>query len=163
MAFALWRVWLTYDGASITRLYNSFDTRADALLGGCGVALLLNRVDLAAHPRVSAILAGSLAPIAAFMVVLGFTANSNLRWYYYVSPLLGTLPALIAIAGLVQPQRTFVHALYAWSCGGAGMPAILRMTGGTVHPHGIMRSFGRSGVMRCSPRASRATGVAHHV
>jgi peptidoglycan/LPS O-acetylase OafA/YrhL len=112
VAFALWRVWLTYDGAAIARLYNSFDTRADALLGGCGLALLLNRVDLAAHPRVSAILAGSLAPIAAFMVVLGFTANSNLRWYYYVSPLLGTLPALIAIAGLVQSQRTFMHALY---------------------------------------------------
>ena len=111
-AFALWRVWLTYDGASIARLYNSFDTRADALLGGCGLALLLDRVDLAAHPRASAILAGSLAPIAAFMVVLGFTADSNLRWYYYISPLFGTVPALIGIAGFVQPQRTFMHAVY---------------------------------------------------
>ena len=112
VAFALWRIWLTQDGASIVRLYNSFDTRADALLGGCGLALLLSRIDLGAYPRVSALLAGSLAPLAAFMVVLGFTADSNLRWYYYVSPLFGTLPALIAIAGFVQPQRTFMHAVY---------------------------------------------------
>jgi peptidoglycan/LPS O-acetylase OafA/YrhL len=113
--FALWRIWLTYDGASIARLYNSFDTRADALLAGCGLALLLRLVDLAAHPRISSILANSLPPLAIFMVALGFAADSNLRWYYYVSPLLGAIPALIGIAGLVQPQRTFMHAVYEQS------------------------------------------------
>jgi peptidoglycan/LPS O-acetylase OafA/YrhL len=110
--FALWRIWLTCDGASIARLYNSFDTRADALLAGCGLALVLRLVDLAAHPRISSILANCLLPLAIFMVVLGFTADSNLRWYYFVSPLFGTIPALVGIAGLVQPQRTVMHTVY---------------------------------------------------
>lgn len=109
---ALWRMWLTYDGASITRLYCSFDTRADALLGGCALALALKLVDLAAHPRICAALATSLAPIAIFMLVLGFTADWDVRWYYYVSPLFGAIPALVAIAGLMQPRRTFMHAVY---------------------------------------------------
>ena len=112
VGFAIWRIWLTYGGASIARLYNSFDTRADALLAGCAMALVLKLVDLAAYPRLSSVLASSLAPIAAFMLLLGFTADSNLRWYYYVSPLFGTIPGLIGIAALAQPRRTFMHSVY---------------------------------------------------
>jgi peptidoglycan/LPS O-acetylase OafA/YrhL len=112
VGFALWRIWLTYEGASIARLYNSFDTRADALLAGCGLALLLRLVDLEAHPRLSSICANSLLPLAAFMVALGFSADANWHSYYYFSPLLGAIPALVGITGLLQHRRTLMHAVY---------------------------------------------------
>ncbi len=112
IGFALWRMWLTYSGASIARLYNSFDTRADALLAGCGLALLLKLVDLSDHPKISVILANSLAPLAAFLLLVGFTMDWTLRWYYYVSPLFGTIPGLIWIAAVRQPRRTFMHSVY---------------------------------------------------
>lgn len=99
-------------GASIARLYNSFDTRPDALLAGCGLAFLLKLVDLSDHPKISAILANSLAPLAVFLLLVSFTMDWKLRWYYYFSPLFGTIPGLIWIAGLTQPRRTFMHSIY---------------------------------------------------
>jgi peptidoglycan/LPS O-acetylase OafA/YrhL len=111
-AFAVWRIHLTYTGANLSRLYNSFDTRADALLVGCGLAVVLKLVDLHDYPRLSRFLAGSLAPLACFEIAMGFTMDWTHHWYYYVSPLFGTIPGAIGIAALVQPSRTFMHRIY---------------------------------------------------
>jgi len=110
--FWLWRMWLTYNGASTGRLYDGFDTRADSLLMGCGLAVLLKIVNLADYPRMSKLLASSLMPLAAASVALAFFVDSNMRWYYYVSPLFGAIPGVICIAGLLQPQRTIMHQIY---------------------------------------------------
>ena len=109
--FALWRASLTYAGASGDRLYNSFDTRADALLVGCATAMLLRLVDVSCYPRLRAFLSRALPWIFLYLVVLGFfEINENLS-YYYVSPLFGIMPAMIALPAMAHGRRAFMHAL----------------------------------------------------
>jgi peptidoglycan/LPS O-acetylase OafA/YrhL len=110
--FAAWRIWLTATGTDIGYLYNAFDMRADALLIGCGIAIALACVDLADYPRLSTLLANSLAPLTAVMLAVGFLVDGDMRWYYYVSPLFGALPAIIFIGAIVAHKRTAMHAFY---------------------------------------------------
>ena len=112
VGFWAWRAWLTYDGATIQRLYNSFDTRADSLLIGCALAIALKLVDLSQYPRVSTVLAWSLLPLGLYAFWCGQTFHDNMRWYYYMSPLTGSIPGAIAIAAITLPRRTFMHAFY---------------------------------------------------
>lgn len=106
-----WRIWLTYNGASIDHLYNAFDTRADALLIGCALAVLLKVIDIADHPLIWRSCAFAMMPLALGLVAAGFTMDPNYRWYYYVSPLFGAFPAVIAIIGLLHPKRNLMHAI----------------------------------------------------
>lgn len=112
LGFWAWRIWLVYDGASIARLYNSFDTRADSLLIGAALAITLKLVDLSRHPRLCAVLAWSLLPLAIFGLWCGQNIHDNMRWYYYVSPFFGSIPGAIAIAAFAQPRRTFMNTFY---------------------------------------------------
>jgi peptidoglycan/LPS O-acetylase OafA/YrhL len=112
LGFAAWRGWLTYHGASVPRLYNPFDTRADALLIGCALAIAMKLIDMSKYPRLSKALAWSLLPLSLYSLYWAFTVTDHTRWYYYVSPLCGAIPAAIFTAGLLQPHRTFMHALY---------------------------------------------------
>ena len=112
VAFWMWRIWMTSSGAQIMWLYNSLDMRADALLLGCGVAVMLTTVDLASYPRLSTICARALLPLAVTGLALGFVMNFQMRWYYYVSPLFGAIPGVITVVGLLQPRRTLMHRIY---------------------------------------------------
>jgi peptidoglycan/LPS O-acetylase OafA/YrhL len=112
LGFWAWRAWLTYDGASIVRLYNSFDTRADSLLIGAALAIVLKLVDLSQYPRLGTALAWSLLPLAVFGLWCGQNMHDTMRWYYYVSPLFGSIPGAIAIAAIAQPRRTFMNTFY---------------------------------------------------
>jgi len=107
--FALWRAWLTYDGATIERLYNSSDTRADALLFGCALAVAMKLVELPKHPRVCAALGWSLVPLTIADLIIALTVDQHMRWYYYIAPLLGAWPACIFTVALIQPYRNFMH------------------------------------------------------
>jgi peptidoglycan/LPS O-acetylase OafA/YrhL len=111
-AFWLWRIWLTYNGASVARLYDCFDTRADSLLAGCGLAVVLKIIDIASYPRLSKILAQSLLPLAVAGFAVGFFIRNDMRWYYYFTPLFGAIPGIIVVAGLLQPNRTFMHRVF---------------------------------------------------
>src|SRR5207244_11226280 len=72
---SFWRLWLASHGAPSYRMYNGFDTRADALLLGCMLAFVL-------HPKESvarALLArhaGWMAPLVSIvMFALGLRMN----------------------------------------------------------------------------------------
>jgi peptidoglycan/LPS O-acetylase OafA/YrhL len=117
--FWLWRVWLTANGASISRLYDCLDTRddcldtrADALLIGCGLAVGLKVIDLSKHPKLATFCAHALLPLAAAGLAMGFVMDPQFRWYYYVSPLFGAIPGAIVIVDLLQPKRTIMHQIY---------------------------------------------------
>ena len=112
LGFWAWRIYLTLDGAQIVRLYNSFDTRADSLLFGCALAIALKLFDLTQYPRISTWLAWSLVPLSALGIFWGLNIDDHMRWYYMVSPLMGSIPAVICVAALVQPKRTFMHLIY---------------------------------------------------
>ena len=111
-AFTLWRICLTAGGAPTRWLFFCFDTRADSLLAGCGTAIVLKLIDLQDYPRACRFFARSLAPLFLFELACGFLIDLRLHWYYYVSPLFGAGPGLICVAGLVQPNRTFMHRVY---------------------------------------------------
>lgn len=110
--FALWRAWLTYDGATIVRLYSSFDTRADALLFGGALAVAMKLVELPKHPRLSAVLGWALAPLAIADLAIALTVHDDMRWYYYIAPLLGAWPACLFTAALIQPYRNVMHTIF---------------------------------------------------
>jgi len=112
LGFWAWRIYLTFEGASIERLYNSFDTRADSLLFGCALAIVLKLFDLSSHPQLCKMLAWSLLPLSALGIFWGLKINDHMRWYYIVSPLMGSIPAALCVASLVQPQRIFMHTIY---------------------------------------------------
>ncbi len=111
-AFWGWKIALTYSGASISHLYDAFDCRADALLTGCGLAVLLKAVDVSSYPRLFKLCSRSLPLLALAMIVIGLTMNHQMRWYYIVSPLFGAIPGAISVVGLLDPQRTAMHAIY---------------------------------------------------
>jgi peptidoglycan/LPS O-acetylase OafA/YrhL len=111
-AFALWRAWLAYDGATINRLYNSFDTRADALLIGCAVAVALKLVDLGQYPRVSAALVSSQLPLAlVFLFAANFVLESH-RWYYYASPFITSVLGAVGVAAMVQHRQSLARSFF---------------------------------------------------
>lgn len=113
LAFAAWRSWLTFDGASIARLYNGTDTRADALLIGCalGIALALPAVrDNVALQRWAARLA---VPALLALLVAGWTLQWEMRAMYAGGSLAMSLVSCAIVAALVLPRHTLVHRVFA--------------------------------------------------
>ncbi|MUM31180.1 acyltransferase, partial [Mycolicibacterium sp. CBMA 361] len=107
-----WRSWMTFHGASIARLYNGTDMRADALLIGCalGVAMAMPKVrQSAALQRTAKFLA---APSLAALVVGGFTTDYQDRAMYAGISLLFTLASACLIAALVLPEPTIPHQVF---------------------------------------------------
>jgi peptidoglycan/LPS O-acetylase OafA/YrhL len=114
LAFYLWRCWLNYHNAPIQRLLITFDARADQLLIGCGLAILLKSVDLRLYPRLWRVCALSVLPITVAMAIILVTLKFQWTpgWYYYVSPFFGSLPAAVWVVGLLYPERTFMQRVY---------------------------------------------------
>lgn len=112
LAFALLRIGLVHAGVSTHALYVLSHTRADAFLWGGAAALLLPLLKLEMRPRLCDILAWSLVPMLIFTLIAMNRLHPDMRWYYMVSPLFGAIPAVIALAAIVQPRRTFMHAFY---------------------------------------------------
>ena len=78
---------------------------------GCALAVLLKAIDIADHPLAWRLCALAMLPIALGLLAAGFTMDHNYRWYYYVSPLFGALPAAIAIVGSLHPDRNIMHMI----------------------------------------------------
>lgn len=111
VGFALWRAWLTYEGATINRLYNGFDTRADALLIGCALAIALKLIDLRDYPRICSMLAISHLPLTLALVLAAHFVLESHRWYYYATPFVTAVAGAIGIAALIQPRRIILRPL----------------------------------------------------
>jgi peptidoglycan/LPS O-acetylase OafA/YrhL len=105
MAFALWRIWLTYTGGSIDHLHLGFDTRADDLLIGGALAVALKLVDIKDSPRLCKVLATSHLPLTLLLVAGAFFISDHDRSYYYAAPLAAGLGAALMIAALNQPNH----------------------------------------------------------
>jgi peptidoglycan/LPS O-acetylase OafA/YrhL len=111
---ALWRAWLTYDGATLNRLHYGFDARADTLLIGCALAVALKLVDLGKLPRLSAALAFSQLPLTLVLAAASQFPLDEHRWYYYVGPFATALIGAIGIAATVQPRRNIMHRVFEY-------------------------------------------------
>jgi peptidoglycan/LPS O-acetylase OafA/YrhL len=109
-----WRIYLTWEGANWFRLYNGTDTRADALMIGCALAVWLHLVALDRHPRLDAAFRRAAWPLLiGFAVFTVFFYHPEHRFYYYAgSVLLGVAPAFLMIVILVRPTKTVLHRVF---------------------------------------------------
>ncbi len=112
LAFAVWRSWLTYDGASIARLYNGTDTRADALLIGCALGMMLalpgvrGNMGLQNFARVAAL------PCVLILLIAGYSLQWEMRAMYAGGSVFFSLVSAVLVAALVLPQRTLAHRIF---------------------------------------------------
>jgi peptidoglycan/LPS O-acetylase OafA/YrhL len=105
-----WRFWLTWQGASFRRLYNGFDTRADALMIGCALAVVLTLVSAEYWSVLDRFFKKLAWPI--IVVVLGLTLivlDYRGRLYYYAGIEAGGVVGAILIVILIRPLDTVLH------------------------------------------------------
>ena len=111
LAIWAWRFWMTWHGAPFKRLYNGFDTRADALMVGCALAVVLAFVSLENRPTFDRILKLLAWPI----LVIGLTFTFYfLDWqhpaYYYAGIVfVGTALGILLVLILIRPLDTVLH------------------------------------------------------
>jgi peptidoglycan/LPS O-acetylase OafA/YrhL len=112
-----WRCWMTWHGASWVRVYNGFDTRSDALMVGCALAIVLAIVSLENRPtfdRILRLLAWPI-PIIALTFTFYFNAWGNPTYYYAGIVFLGIGLGTALILILIRPLDTRLHRVLEWS------------------------------------------------
>lgn len=111
--FAAWRYYLAHDGASILRLYNGTDVRADTLLIGCVVAILLSFDGVKNHVRFRKTVRCLFVPLAILIFcVLGFTLQVQSRALYTWGTSLIDLCVGVFVIGLITSSNTVVHRIF---------------------------------------------------
>ena len=163
MALFAWglRSYMLLHGASVERVYNGLDTRADALLVGCVVGVLLSAPALVQKLEHLFSLAciKHLAPVAGASLVwicLGIHWQSP-HLYYWVQFLIELLTALIIIDVVASPQSLFrgllerkwlvwmgsiSYGLYLWHYPIFRLMFILEYSSGEVLLLGSLLTFG---------------------
>ena len=106
-----WRWWLTVQGATISRVYNGTDTRADALLMGCALGLALSLPGVRSNLKLQAWIAKSGTPAALILLFAALRLDwQDRQLYMYWSFLL--LPVTLTLmSALILPVRTVVRQL----------------------------------------------------
>jgi peptidoglycan/LPS O-acetylase OafA/YrhL len=112
LAFAAWRAWLAFDGASIPRLYNGTDTRADALLIGCALGMALALPGVRDDARLQRFAEVAALPCVLVLLAAGYTLQWEMRGMYAGGSLLFSLVSATLVAALVLPRRTPAHRIF---------------------------------------------------
>jgi len=111
----LLRVWMLLDGATVSRLYNGLDTRADSLLTGCALGMLLAS-NLIREDMKSAIASKLrlLAPwsVAAFLGVLVYAHWRSAHMYYWLLVVVEVLAALM-ILHIFVAEKSIVKSFFS--------------------------------------------------
>ncbi len=111
--FALWRSWLTFEGASIPRLYNGTDTRADALLLGCALGIAFALPAVRDHPALQRWAARLAMPAVIALLIAGYTLQWEMRAMYAGGSFLFSLLSTLLVAALALPQVTLAHRIFS--------------------------------------------------
>jgi peptidoglycan/LPS O-acetylase OafA/YrhL len=114
MGLWVWRIWLTWENAAWGRLYSSPDTRADALMAGCALAVWLRLVPLAARPQFDRAIRAAAWPLLILLGVLTcrFVAHESRFYYYAGSVLCGVVPGAMLVMILTRPAPTILHRVF---------------------------------------------------
>jgi len=112
IAVSGWRIWLAYHGAPTWRMYNGFDTRADALLLGCMLAFVLQPEQSAARTALARHASWLVPAVTVIMFGFGMTMNfEDLRFYQYWQSICLVL-SLLFCAGLIAGRGTIAHRFF---------------------------------------------------
>jgi peptidoglycan/LPS O-acetylase OafA/YrhL len=112
LGFSLWRTWLTLEGASIDRLFNGTDTRADALLIGCALGIALALPQVRAHAGLQAFCRRAALPCVVLLLAAGYSVHWQMRGMYAGGSVVFMLVSAVLVAALVLPQRTLAHRVF---------------------------------------------------
>lgn len=113
VCFALWRSWLTLEGASIARLYNGTDTRADALLLGCGLGIAMALPQLRENVVLQRWAARLALPMVVLLLLAGFHLQWEMRGMYAGGSLAMSVISTLLVAALALPEVTVAHRLFS--------------------------------------------------
>jgi peptidoglycan/LPS O-acetylase OafA/YrhL len=115
LAIWIWRVCLAYHGVHWTRMYTALDTRADALMVGSAMAVILRLAPAGRCPRFDRCL-----PLLAWPLLLYWGVITLFFWpyyapynyYYFGSMLCGIIPGALALTMLIRSSGTICHRIF---------------------------------------------------
>ncbi|MGJ5080006.1 acyltransferase family protein [Bradyrhizobium sp. HKCCYLS3013] len=113
-----WRVALVLDGAEWRRLYTAFDTRADALMAGCAMAVVLRLVPHGASPALDRLWPKLAWPLLIYWGTVTFlfwpADGPSMNYYLFGSMVCGVLPGILALTMLARSHGTILHRIFEW-------------------------------------------------
>ena len=112
IAFSFWRSWLAFEGASIDRLFNGTDTRADALLLGCALGMVLALPKVRENAALQAFCRRAALPCVVLLLIAGYALHWQMREMYAGGSVLFMFVSALLVAALVLPQRTIAHHVF---------------------------------------------------
>ncbi len=111
-----WRVSLVLGGAEWRRLYTAFDTRADALMAGCAMAIVLRLVPQGAHPRLDRLWPKLAWPLLLYWGTVTFVFwaadGPSMNYYLFGSMVCGVLPGILVLTMLARSHGTILHRIF---------------------------------------------------
>ncbi|MEI6413613.1 MAG: acyltransferase [Pseudomonadota bacterium] len=107
------RIFLASHGASVQRLYNGLDTRADALLIGCalGVALSSNLLSEKLQGMLSPLMKYATPLSALALIAIGHGSTWNGRYVYYWISFLVSLFSAILIFDVLMTKNAILKSI----------------------------------------------------
>jgi peptidoglycan/LPS O-acetylase OafA/YrhL len=111
-----WRISLLLQGAGPLRLYTALDTRADALMGGCAMAVILKLVPQGKYPTLDRLWPSLAWPLLLYWVAVTFlfwpATGPSLNYYYFGSMLCGVIPGTVLMTMLIRSSGTICHRIF---------------------------------------------------
>ena len=111
-----WRVLLVSGGANWSRLYTALDTRADALMAGSALAVILRLAPTGKYPRLDQFWPRLAWPLLLYWLTVTFVfwpANGpSYNYYYFGSILCGVVPGALALTMLTRSSGTILHRIF---------------------------------------------------
>lgn len=134
MVFSLWRAWMTYDGASLARLYNGFDMHADEILLGASMAAAVQGLTFGRDKNIEKWFHRNMCVISFACFIIFLWLVTALDWtraetYYWQLPIVSLVSGIIILDAVLirsQVHRYFFemkilvflgnisYALYLW-------------------------------------------------
>lgn len=108
-----WRIYLTSTNPPFWRLYYGLDTRSDALLIGCALAVVLKLMPPGAYPSFERFLPKLAWPfvILSLLTTFFFVQFTSYFYYYVGIMLFGAIPGAVLIVMLLRTSGTIVHRI----------------------------------------------------
>jgi len=111
-----WRILLVFHGAEWSRLYTALDTRADSLMGGCAMAVVLKLVPPGKYPTLDRFWPRLAWPLLLYWVAVTFLfwsyTGPSFNYYYFGSILCGVIPGILALTMLIRSSGTICHRIF---------------------------------------------------
>ncbi|WP_315799423.1 acyltransferase [Bradyrhizobium sp. SZCCHNR1002] len=111
-----WRVSLVLGGAEWRRLYTAFDTRADALMAGCAMAVVLRLVPQGAYPKLDRLWPKLAWPLLLYWGTVTFVFwaadGPSMNYYLFGSMVCGVLPGILVLTMLARSHGTILHRIF---------------------------------------------------